>query len=455
MSHVGSVIFTHCVDAEGPLYEGPGVAEQLFAQSYGISDFQPDKVGDESDPSLAAKWIEHQSRRKFMADWTSLDEMMEELMSSQWRESHCDDWGGNYVFSWFILDHVGFCSNPRRRALGYHVIYDYFRCWLQTRSQPKDRLYWHFHPVSWSGAANESASTLSSSLEHIEILTRRLLERNDFPVAFRPGQHTERPDFNLFLEQWIPFDFGNQGMDERVEDAEQTDISGGRFGDWRRAPQSWGVYHPSIWDYQIPGELNRYIARCLNLDARLRPVNFEEVERAFLQADEGSNVLLSVTNHDEREMRPAIAWLMQIIIEMRRKYPRVAFRFANAVEGIRAAAGLERPTRDLELHVRWRGANASKLEVVSSEPLWGNQPFLAIRSGDRFIHENFDYHGGCSWSYTFDEYSIPRNQIDRVAVGAHSLCGNSVVSWQEGDAKQSFEFRKLNHHDWLEDLPGS
>ena len=30
------------------------------------------------------------------------------------------------------------------------------------------------------------------------------------------------------------------------------DLIGGRWGDWRRSPNSWKPYHPSISDYQIP-----------------------------------------------------------------------------------------------------------------------------------------------------------------------------------------------------------
>ena len=63
------------------------------------------------------------------------------------------------------------------------------------------------------------------------------------PSTYRPGFHTIRPDSNWFLEQWIPFDFSNQST---KNEGNQPDLIGGRWGDWRRAPNSWKPYHPSI-----------------------------------------------------------------------------------------------------------------------------------------------------------------------------------------------------------------
>ena len=56
-----------------------------------------------------------------------------------------------------------------------------------------------------------------------EILARKIIERNWFPTVFRPGINTERPDSHWFLEQWIPFDFGNHRMDQ---DTNQIDLAG-------------------------------------------------------------------------------------------------------------------------------------------------------------------------------------------------------------------------------------
>ena len=48
-----------------------------------------------------------------------------------------------------------------------------------------------------------------------------------------------------------------------------------------------GKYHPSISDYQIPGSCNRWIFRCLNMEARLREITQDDFNEAFDQANNG------------------------------------------------------------------------------------------------------------------------------------------------------------------------
>ena len=426
----GTVFLVHCVDTEGPLYESPLATIETFVATHGVDEGTAEKLmhshsDPNLDPGLTERWRDHMSRRNYNADWHAVDNMLQELMSDEWREKYLDDAGCGYVFSWFVLDHVGFEINPRRRALGYHVVYDHYLEWLSRMPDTRDRLYWHFHPVSWSREAHKSACTLSSSLEHLQILCRRVIDRNDFPVAFRPGQHTERSDLNLFLEQWIPFDYGSQSGPERPEDAAQRDISGGRFGDWRRAPQEWGFYHPSIWDYQLPGNLHRYVVRCLNLDSRLRPITVEEMKSAFIQAENGRDTIMAITNHDQRDMRPGIEWLMTEINKMRAEFPRVTFLHANAVEAIRSVAAISaEPPLAFEASV---DSERAVLDVRSGVNVWGNQPFLAIRQGHEYLHENFDRRGENHWSFTFDHITIPLERVDTIGVAAHSLSGDTTV----------------------------
>ncbi len=449
----GIVYLVHCVDTEGPLYESPSATREVFSTTYGLKAdavraISRGEVPTELDEALLERWQEHLSRRNFNSDWSDVDRMVSELMSPAWRQQWLDDAGQAYVFSWFILDHVGFTSNPRLRTLGYHAVYDRYAEWLMGTNNDRDRLYWHFHPVSWTKEAHKAACTLASSTEHYQILSRRLIERMDFPVAFRPGQHTERPDLNLFLEQWIPFDYGSQGMPERAADAEQLDIGGGRFGDWRRAPEQWGFYHPSIWDYQVPGSMHRYVARCLNLDSRLRTITVDEINSAFLSADKGEKVLMSVTNHDERDMRPGIAWLMNEINSARHRYPDVSFLYANAVEGMRAVAGLAE-SDPIELQVTTEPVRGL-LTVESSRDAWGGQPFLAARYGETYIHENLDRIGANRWSFTFDDMTIPWDAISAIGLAAHDMEGNTCITrlLRDEEWKPTTVFR--NNGDWLD-----
>jgi hypothetical protein len=283
----------------------------------------------------------------------------------------------------------------------------------------------------------------------MNVLSRRVIDYLDFPVAYRPGSHLERPDINLFLEQWVPFDYGNQGMPERPEDRAQADIAGGRYGDWRWATSEWETYHPDFYDYQKKGGMRRWIARCLNLDSRLRPVTREEIARALARANSDKPTIISVTNHDEREMRTGISWFMQELKAVRaEQFPNVQIRHANAVEAIRATEGLERQS-PVRLSFAWE---SNRLVVTSDQELWGPQPFLCFKTHDQqYFHENFDRREPAGWSFTFDEDSVRLEQLEAIGVATHDRVGNTIACRLSPDrdlAKTSQ--RVLNDHDWLD-----
>ena len=208
---------------------------------------------------------------------------------------------------------------------------------------------------------------------------------------------------------WIPFDYANQATDETAFELAQQDISGGRFGDWRRAPRIWGHYHPDFYDYQQPGAMRRYIFRCLNLSSRLRQIRSNDVRDAFQQARDRGVSVLSATNHDFREMEPDVDRLLRQIKEAREDFPEVTIAYTDAVTAARLEQALpSEPPPRLTPSLAGR-----TLTVTANKPVWGAQPFLCVQTKDaRFLHENLDHHGGEHWSYTFDDLTLSLEAID-------------------------------------------
>ncbi|MBF0473394.1 MAG: hypothetical protein HQK93_06635, partial [Nitrospirae bacterium] len=417
---------------EGPLYESLEATFQRIDAAFGLR-YAPSfeqlnrlKKGLDIPENLRDIVMEFISddRLNYNKTWAHVDNMLDEMMSEEWRNSLKDDFGSGYIFNWFILDHIGYDINPRRRALGYHVIYDHYRDKLKEFNQVKDRLYWHYHPLSFFNEAHKTSNNFSYSNNHIQIINRRIIDQMDFPVAYRPGCHVERPDINLFLELWIPLDYGNQGCIESVKDKNQQDISGGRYGDWRRATDQWEVYHPDFYDYQKKGQMKRYIARCLNLNSRLREITKEEIEKAFIRANVYNPTILSVTNHDEREMRPYIKWFMDNIREIQKLYPEVKIMHTNAVDAIRFSLKMK-PISAASLHFKWTN---NRLDIYSDKEIWGTQPWFCFKTKDkRYIHENLDFHDNNYWSYIFDEDTITLDRIESIGIAANDAYFNTSV----------------------------
>jgi hypothetical protein len=133
------------------------------------------------------------------------------------------------VYSWFVVDHVGYTDNPRRRDIGYHNVFDHYRRLLHETGSTHDDLQFHFHPMSTYREAHVCATSYLNSPHLLETLARRIIDRGWFPSCFRPGFHAERPDAHWFLEQWLPFDFANQAMPDDADVERQRDLAAGAW----------------------------------------------------------------------------------------------------------------------------------------------------------------------------------------------------------------------------------
>ena len=326
--------------------------------------------------------------------WDKVDAMLGELLSPAFRGKLLDSAGGGWIYSWFCVDHVDYTSNPRRRDMGYHNVFDHYRSVLRDTASLGDGLHFHYHPHSFKKEAHQCATHWWESSDSLrQVLSRRVIDRGWFPAANRPGFHVTRPDSHWFLEQFMPFDLASQATTPTEADTNQAGLEGGRWGDWRRAPVTWEPYHPSNDDYQVPGACRRWIARCLNIGTRYRLLTEADVRQAFSEAREGRPVVLAVTNHDFRDMRPDVDEVRGLLARVAPDYPDVPFRFAEAVTAMRLALSLPaEPACSLHLSLETSGDGAHVLQITTQTDTFGPQPWLALKTKTGTYHaDNLDY----------------------------------------------------------------
>jgi hypothetical protein len=437
-----TVYIVHCIDTEGPMYES---LEETFSRLVSIFDIQmaPTKENlrklqhreiDLNGNETAVSNLLAPQRLAMNETWDQVDLMLDEIQSDKYRDSLKDSIGNGWVYSWFCLDHVGFSAlNPRRRDAGYHNVFDHYR--RRASSKTSDIIQWHYHPLPVTGNFNDSGTAYLNSNNIWEILSRKVIERQWFPSVYRPGFHTERPDSHWFLEQWIPFDYANQSMLYGVDD--QPDLSNGRYGDWRRAPTEWMPYHPDHSDYQKRGNCQRWIARCLNMEARIRELSLDDVKDAFSQADDNGKSLLAFTNHDFRDMKPEIDKVKKYIESISKDFPQVEFQYVDALTGFRKMISEKPSYPELECSLTPCGSYM-RLNVLSKGQIFGSQPFLAIKLvGDRYIWENFDFQEENAWSFTFDNNHIPFKYVEEIGVACNSPYGHTEIISIKQDGNQT------------------
>ena len=424
------------IDTEGPLYEDINATFQRLESILGAEiplkpsqinlqklragevDFmtaeQVEKIKIISDPHLL----------HYKSTWSEIDEMLYRIMSKEYRSKFADSENGGLIFNWHIMDHVGYATNPRHRDVGYLNVFDHYRQILdETGSTDVDEIQWHVHAMHFKKQANFTAYCYENCYDLIhQMLCRRIIDRNFFPLCNRPGFHTERPDINWFLEQWMPFDAANQSV--------QNDdyVINGVAGDWRGAPDDWSIYHPDIYDWRKEGNCNRYIARVLNLKTRFRNISEEEIEKAFIKArKEQKNIYLGVDTHDWREISIEIEEFWEKLKSVAAKYPDVGFVHSKTSDAFKKVLGLhtDMPIK-MELKIEKR---LMTIDIVSGEP-FGPQPYLAIKlkSGE-YIHDNLDFgEFKKQYMYTFNsDCTMTLDEIDTICIASNDKYGNQDI----------------------------
>ena len=431
---MGKVYIVHCVDTEGPLYENPTVPFEMIKNIFGI-DIEPNREnliklqkGELDLNGLEEKVCQLVDIHRITTrgSWEEIDAMLSEVTSNEYRMKLPDSLGKGWIFNWFCMDHAGFTGdNPRRRVSGYNKVIDYYFD-LTRKQKAGDYIGFHYHPLPISGNYNESGTAYWGGENLNQILAHKIIDRLWFPSAYRPGFHTERPDSNWFLEQWIPFDYGNQSFDEK--ESGQSDLDDGRYGDWRHAPLDWSPYHPSHDDYQKKGSCRRWITRCLNMYARIRQISQKEVDEAFYAASNDKDVILAFTDHDYKDMKFEIERMRNLISNASERFNSVQYIYSNEKNAMRKVLRLKEETFDFKTSIT-KLNGYSKLRVETDNSIFGPQPFLALKlKNGRYIWDNFDFSiPGRVWSYSFDSNTVKIEDVDVVCVASNNAYGFTRV----------------------------
>ncbi len=425
------VYIVHCIDTEGPLYESlQGTFEKIF-NTFGykieptkenlikLQNKQIDLNGNEEE---VAKVVS-ENQVTTLGSWEEIGRMLDKITASEFRKALKDDAGNGWVYSWFCMDHVGFTgNNPRKRDVGYHNIYDYYQLRCQGEDS-KDIIQWHYHPVSFNGEYNACGINYVSGSNVFEILARKVIDRQFFPSAYRPGFNTERPDSHWLLEQWVPFDYANQSM-TKVEYITQRDMIRGRFGNWEGAPTQWYPYHPAHEDYRKVGSCKRWITRCLNMNARMRTITKEDIYEAFSQANKGEPALISFCNHDFRDMEQEIIKVREMIREVSEVFEEVAFYFVDALAGMRKVLGLQPQKPQLTMEF----VEQEVLHIQTQNDIFGSQPYFCFKTlTGQYLWSNLDYGENNEWWYTFDFHSIELSCLEKIGIATNSPDGTTEI----------------------------
>ena len=359
----GTVYVVHCVDTEGPLHESVQATFERLKAIFGL-DLEPsaDMLRRLQAGEVDLGGMEAAVQRVVDPAPPRLQRHLGQGRRAAGRVPVCrdsatalrDSAGEGWVYNWFCVDHVDYESNPRRRDMGYHNVFDHYREHAALRrTREQDGLHFHYHPHAFRREAHRCATHWWASSDSLQqILSRRVIDRQWFPAANRPGFHVIRPDSHWFLEQFIPFDFSNQAMvagRDGQRAVRRRRAGAGVTGDGLRPPGS-----PTI----PPTTTIRCRAHA-GAGSRVASTSARGTDcwqkatcaRPSREAREGKPVVLAVTDHDFRDMRPDIEGVRGMLARVAADFPGVPFRFSEAVDAMRARAAPRAPAALRPRHV--------------------------------------------------------------------------------------------------------
>lgn len=427
---MNNVYLVYCVDTEGPLNESPSanlqriynITGKKFLSHTGVNNFLKSKknflLKKEINKILQPNLLNYNKNT------SDVKKMLDNILSKEFRSNYKDSKHNNIIYNWFIMDHFGFQSNPRKRVLGLNKIWNiYNESYIRNQiNKTNDGFHFHYHPIPFSKSAHHSSTNyLSFSPKIFEILSHKIIENLWFPSVFRPGFHSIRPDSHWFLESYIPFDLSNQFYEKKEKG--QKDLSKGRFGYWEKAPKQWFPYKPDHDDYQKIGNCRRWITRCLNIGTRHKVINIDHFDQAVEDAKNFGSSILAFTNHDFRDIKADLGYIQNLINLSKIKYKGVNFIWSEARNAFQKTLKLKRQKNSIRI-----SKYNNTITIKSSKKIFGPQPFLALKVNNKYYHDNLDIIDPFyKWNYTFDENNFSLDKIEKIGIATNDSFGNTTV----------------------------
>lgn len=168
--------------------------------------------------------------------------------------------------------------------------------------------------------------------------------------------------------------------------------------------------------------------------ARLREITQQDVDEAFALAEKEGKAILAFTDHDYKDMEFDVNRVRAFIKKASTNFPNVRFEYANAINAYRKYLNLEAVESGLECELKDYG-DRKRLLTYTQKGIFGAQPYLALKLKDgRYIWDNFDFYDNRVWSYTFDNDSIPAQEVEKIDIAANNENGVcEVLNWSISD----------------------
>lgn len=364
------------------------------------------------------------SNNELLNTWPKVDTAMDKLFSDDFRFKHPDADGEPLKIGWFFLTWSGFSSNPRGRDMGPHKIRDhYLERWGSEIGRYADEEAWHYHHPPLSGVGNEWNTDWSTSKQYETIINENIMERRFFPVSYRAGGTIHSVESSNWIDTWFPFDYSNRTPVSAVE------------VDWSQGVSEWRPYRPCLLDFTQPGNGRRSMVRTLDLVTREKSISETDIREAFELADSEGAAILSVFDHDYRDIADRVETFLRSVNRIAREFPNVDIRYRTPTSAVVDYFG--RASEPGELLIE-SAIYKGEVAIWTSEPIYQSIPWVVLEFEDGSREHLVD--GVRQTSSTTWRFNLPKTpEVRAYGLAASTSAGQSAVLIRNAHLESAFE----------------
>jgi hypothetical protein len=347
-----------------------------------------------------------------------------QVINEAFRRPLRDSFGHPLKLTWWLM-----AGNIFRYAANGNVpIANTMNLYLMKRhhgaviQQLGDELSLHYHTFIWSDYTGggtffwNQARRFEDCRDDFEFtLAQCLLDEEVFPVSFRSGWHYMDNDWQQYLDQIVPFSMHNNWPVYKPWVPVQPINN---VQDWSLAPSDFVPFHPSLTNYQVPGDGRGYNVRSV----KMQNLSQAHINQIFEQAAGGTDQVACLWSHLPENFAAAVTNTVAHITNVSALFPQVRYRYCTAVEAMQRWLGQnDREPPTIRLAEAGQGQTAG-VTIQTIEPIFQSQPFVACRDiFQRYYVVPCIPNGTQSWQASMP---VPRSQIAKVGIAVTDLNGN-------------------------------
>ncbi len=286
-----------------------------------------------------------------------------------------------------------------------------------------DELTFHYHTWVWSDRNGDGIWYWNQGISYDEFapdfdqtLAEMLLEEEVFPVSFRSGWHAMDNAWQQRIDRLLPFSMHNDWPGIHADATEPVD----NVYDWSRAPSASVPFHPSLSDYQVPGN-----ARGWNLrSSYITKGDSAFLAKLFAQAAGGVDQVVCLWAHlPEADFAENLQRLNAAVHAVAARYPSIDYRYCTAVEAMQAwLGGADTTAPQLTITESEASTGGVLWTIRSDEPIFQPEPFVAVKDRyERYRILPLERTGPSAWRTTA---GVARADLARLGVAATDTSGN-------------------------------